>query len=60
ELTLKVVFPVAWTREQMTEQSNLGVTDTERLPTGQTQVTWHHRAPVAPAYHWVLQGSRGN
>ncbi len=60
ELTLKVVFPVAWTREQMTEQSNLGVTDTERLPTGQTQVTWHHQAPVAPVYHWVLQGSRGN
>jgi len=60
ELTLKVVFPAGWTGEQMTEQSNLGVIDTERLPSGQTQVTWHHRAPAAAAYHWVLQGSRGS
>ncbi len=60
ELTLKVVFPAAWTRELVTEQSNLGVIETERLPTGQTQVTWLHRAPVAGAYHWVLQGSRGD
>ncbi len=60
ELTLKVIFPAAWTHEQMTERSNLGVIDTECLPTGQTQVTWHHRAPVAAAYHWVLQGSLGD
>ena len=60
ELTLKVVFPADWTRGQMTEQSNLGVVDTERLPTGQTQVTWHHRAPASAAYHWVLQGSPGD
>lgn len=57
ELTLKVVFPAAWTGEQMTEQSNLGVAHTERLPTGQAQVTWHHRGPVAAMYHWELQGS---
>jgi hypothetical protein len=44
----------------MTERSNLGVTGTEPLPTGQAQVTWLHRAPVAKAYHWVLQGSRGS
>jgi DNA-binding CsgD family transcriptional regulator len=60
ELTLKVIFPAAWMGGQMTEQSNLGVIETERLPTGQTQVTWLHRAPVAAAYHWVLQGSRGS
>ncbi|MGH3978882.1 MAG: helix-turn-helix domain-containing protein [Pseudonocardiaceae bacterium] len=60
ELTLKVVFPATWTREQLTEHSNLGVIATERLPTGQTQVTWRHGTPVAAAYHWVLQGSPGD
>ncbi|MDQ3762410.1 MAG: helix-turn-helix transcriptional regulator [Actinomycetota bacterium] len=58
ELTLKVVFAASWTGERLTEQSNLGVIHTERLPTGQTQVTWHHDTPQAGAYHWVLQGSR--
>ncbi|MGH3754090.1 MAG: helix-turn-helix domain-containing protein [Pseudonocardiaceae bacterium] len=57
DLTLKVVFPASWTGEQLTEQSNLGTIHTERLPTGQTQVTWHHDTPHAGAYHWILQGS---
>ena len=59
DLTLKVVFPASWTGERLTERDNLGVIHTERLPTGQTQVTWHHDTPHAGAYHWVLQGSRG-
>ncbi|HEY2763027.1 MAG TPA: helix-turn-helix transcriptional regulator [Pseudonocardiaceae bacterium] len=57
ELTLKVVFPAAWTGEQVVEQHNLGVIHTERLPTGRTQVTWHHESPDAGLYHWVLRGS---
>jgi DNA-binding CsgD family transcriptional regulator len=57
ELTLKVIFPSLWTGEQLTEHSNLGVIHTERLPTGQTQLTWHHDTPHASAYHWLLQGS---
>lgn len=56
ELALKVIFPATWTHEQVAEQSNLGALDTERLATGETQVTWHDRAPVAPKYHWILQG----
>jgi DNA-binding CsgD family transcriptional regulator len=59
ELTLKVVFPASWTGQRLTEQSNLGMTHTERLPTGQTQVTWHHDTPHAGAYHWDLQRSAG-
>ncbi|HWR46993.1 MAG TPA: helix-turn-helix transcriptional regulator [Pseudonocardiaceae bacterium] len=59
ELTVKVVFPSSWTHERLTEHSNLGVIHTERLPTGQTQLTWHHEAPGAGAYHWELHGSRG-
>ncbi len=59
DLTLKVVFPASWTGEQLIEQSNLGVIHTERLPTGQTQVIWHHDTPHAGAYHWILQGSCG-
>ncbi len=58
ELTLKVIFPASWVGEQLTEESNLGTIHTERLPTGQVQVTWHHDSPQAGAYHWVLQGSR--
>jgi DNA-binding CsgD family transcriptional regulator len=57
ELTLKVVFPASWVGEQLTEQSNLGMINTERLHTGQTQLTWHHDTPQAGAYQWVLQGS---
>ncbi|MDQ3886819.1 MAG: helix-turn-helix transcriptional regulator [Actinomycetota bacterium] len=60
QLALKVVFPASWTRVQITEQANLGAIDSERLPSGQTQVTWQHRAPVAAAYRWMLQGSRGS
>jgi DNA-binding CsgD family transcriptional regulator len=59
ELTLKVVFPASWTAEQLTERNNLGVINTERLPTGQTQVTWHDDTSHPGAYRWVLQGSRG-
>jgi len=59
-LTLKVVFPSSWTGERLTEHNNLGVIHTERLPTGQTQVTWHQEAPSAGEYRWLLQGSRGS
>ncbi|MGH3794611.1 MAG: helix-turn-helix domain-containing protein [Pseudonocardiaceae bacterium] len=59
ELTLKVVFPASWTGEQVVEQSNLGVVHTERLPTGRTQVSWHHENPDAGMYHWALRGSPG-
>lgn len=58
KLTLKVVFPVSWAGEQLTEQSNLGAVHAERLPTGQTQLTWHHDTPDARTYRWVLQGAR--
>ncbi len=57
ELTLKVVFPASWSGERLTEQSDLGTIHTERLPTGQTQLTWHHDTPKASAYHWLLHGS---
>ena len=55
-LTLKVVFPASWAVARITEQNNLGMTHAERLPTGQTQMTWHHDTPHAGAYHWVLHG----
>ncbi len=58
ELTLKVVFPSSWTGERLTENSDIGTIHTERLPTGQTQFTWHHDAPDAGAYHWLLEGTR--
>ncbi|MGH3697677.1 MAG: response regulator transcription factor [Pseudonocardiaceae bacterium] len=58
ELTLKVVFPASWSGEQLTEQSDLGTIHTERLPTGQTQLTWHHDTPHAAAYQWHLAGAR--
>jgi DNA-binding CsgD family transcriptional regulator len=57
ELTLKVVFPVSWTGERLTEESHLGTIHAERLPTGQTQLTWHHDTPHAGAYRWLLEGS---
>lgn len=57
ELTLKVVFPASWTGERLTEESHLGTIHTERLPTGQTQLTWYHDTPRASAYHWQLRGS---
>ncbi|MGH3779006.1 MAG: response regulator transcription factor [Pseudonocardiaceae bacterium] len=60
ELTFKVIFPASWTGERLTEQSNLGEIHTGRLPTGRTQVTWHHDTPHASAYHWVLHGSAAN
>ena len=53
ELTLKVIFPVSWTEGQIAERNNFGVVQ----PNDQHQVTWHHDAPGAGAYHWVLQGS---
>jgi DNA-binding CsgD family transcriptional regulator len=56
-LTLKVIFPASWTQERLTEQNNLGTVHTERLPTGQSQLTWHHDTPHAGTYHWFLQGS---
>ncbi|MGH3914168.1 MAG: hypothetical protein ACRDTC_12290, partial [Pseudonocardiaceae bacterium] len=58
ELTVRVVFPSSWTQERLIEQSGLGVVSSERLPTGQTQLTWQQHTPHAGAYHWVLQGSR--
>ncbi|MGH3842383.1 MAG: helix-turn-helix domain-containing protein [Pseudonocardiaceae bacterium] len=57
DLTLKVAFPIFWTAERLTEQSNVGTIHTERLSTGQTQLTWHHDAPHVGAYHWLLEGS---
>ncbi|MGH4014529.1 MAG: helix-turn-helix domain-containing protein [Pseudonocardiaceae bacterium] len=59
DLTLKVVFPSCWAGAQVAEQSNLGEIHTERLPTGQTQVTWHQEAPGVGSYHWTLQGWPG-
>lgn len=58
ELTLKAVFPPSWTGERLTENNDQRTTHTERLPTGQTQLTWHHDTPHAAAYHWLLHGSR--
>jgi hypothetical protein len=58
ELTVKVVFPASWTDERLTEKGNLGTIDTERLATGQIQLTWHHDCPHAGAYHWLLEGTR--
>lgn len=60
QLTLKVVFPASWAGERLTEQSNLGAIHAESLPTGHTQMTWHHDTPDARTYRWVLQGSRGS
>ena len=57
ELTLKVIYPGLWTGEWLAERSNLGETRAERLPSGQTQLTWHHESPSAAAYCWRLQGS---
>jgi DNA-binding CsgD family transcriptional regulator len=57
DLTLKIVFPVSWTAERLTEQSDLGVVNSEVLPTGQTQLTWHHDTPHVGAYRWLLAGS---
>jgi DNA-binding CsgD family transcriptional regulator len=58
ELTVKVVFPASWTGERLTERRDLGTIHTERLPTGQTQLTWHHDCPHAGSYHWLLEGTR--
>jgi hypothetical protein len=60
DLTLKIILPGSWTGERLTEHSNLGVIHTERLPTGQTQLTWRHEAPSAGEYRWSLQGTRGS
>ncbi|HET9117801.1 MAG TPA: helix-turn-helix transcriptional regulator [Pseudonocardiaceae bacterium] len=57
DLTLKVIFPASWTAERLTEQSDLGSVQTERLSTGQAQLTWHHDAPHLGAYRWLLEGS---
>ena len=57
ELTVKVIFPASWPGEHLTEINNLGTIHSERLPTAQTQFTWHHNTPHAGAYHWLLQGS---
>lgn len=58
QLTLKVVFPASWAGERLTERSNLGAIHAERLPTGQTQLTWHQDTPDARTYRWVLEASR--
>lgn len=58
ELALKVVFPASWTAQRLTEKSDLGTIRTERLPTGQTQLTWHHDTPHVGAYHWLLEATR--
>ncbi|MGH3765717.1 MAG: helix-turn-helix domain-containing protein [Pseudonocardiaceae bacterium] len=57
ELVLKVVFPRSWTGEGLTERNNLGVVQSDVLPTGQTQLTWHHDASSAAEYKWLLQAS---
>jgi DNA-binding CsgD family transcriptional regulator len=56
ELALKVLFPASWTGAQLTERSNFGMIHSQCLPTGQTEITWHHNTPQAGAYQWVLQG----
>jgi len=59
ELTLTVVFPVGWEDQRVSERAGLGTSRVDRLATGQTQVTWHNRGPVAAAYDWVLTGRHG-
>lgn len=59
DLTLNVVFPASWTGARVIERSNLGSIRTERLSTGQAQVTWNHETPDAGKYHWTLQASPG-
>lgn len=58
ELTLIVHFPGSWIGEGLIEKSDIGTIHTQCLPGGQTQFTWHHDAPDAGAYHWLLQGTQ--
>ncbi len=60
ELTLTVIFPAGWTGVGIGERDGLGTVRTTRLPTGQTQVTWHDRMSIAGAYHWELRGGIGS
>jgi DNA-binding CsgD family transcriptional regulator len=57
ELTVKVVFPTSWSGERLTEENNLGTIRVDRLPAAQTQFTWHHDAPTAGTYRWLLHAS---
>jgi DNA-binding CsgD family transcriptional regulator len=57
ELTVKLVFPASWSGERLTEENDLGTIRLDRLPTAQTQLTWHHNAPTAGAYRWSLHAS---
>lgn len=56
DLTLRVSFPATWTGAELTEQHDQGDTEAERLATGQTQVSWHARDPIAASYEWQLRG----
>lgn len=57
ELTLKVIYPGSWSEGRLAERSDLGETCAERLPSGQTQLTWYDLSPGAVEYRWLLQAS---
>lgn len=55
-VTLSVVYPAGWTDVGLVEGDDRGSRHTERMPTGQTRITWRDSSPVAAAYHWRLDG----
>lgn len=55
-LALTVIFPAGWSDLDVVERDGLGTRHVERLPSGQTQVTWRDGTPVAGTYHWQLHG----
>lgn len=59
DLTVHAVFPASWTGARLTERNGLGEVSAERLPAGQTRLTWHHPDPDAGGYRWTLRGSPG-
>lgn len=60
ELRVNLVFPAGWTDVAFNEQGGLGTGRTERLLSGQTQVSWHDSGPVAAEYKWQLRGRPGS
>ncbi len=58
ELTVKVVYPAGGENCRLVEDENRGTATTERLRSGQTQVSWHDRTPVAAEYSWALTVER--
>jgi DNA-binding CsgD family transcriptional regulator len=59
DLVVKVIFPADWTDPQVTERDGQGELAAEQLPTGEAQVSWRIRAPVAATFHWTLEGQPG-